>query len=119
MPRGTVQKHIATGCLCDPDSVNLNACGDVESAGDYHQGGVRNSRGSSALEGFHTHQKGWLGSLAKHSTDAGAALLADGAQRWNRRVRGRRSPAESLSSVYAPGLLQAVETARKLTPGEA
>ena len=114
-----LRKHIATGCLCDPDSVNLNACGDVESAGDNHQGGVRNSRGSSALEGFHTHQKGWLGTLAKHSSDAGAALLADGAQRWNRRVRGRKAPTERLPSIYAPGLLQAVEAARKRAPDEA
>ena len=77
-------------------------------------GSVRNARGSSALEGFHTHQKAWLGSLSKHSADAGAALLRDGAQRWNRRVRSRKSSAESTSSIYAPGILQAVEAARKI-----
>ena len=48
---------------------------------------VRTLRGASALEGFHTHQKRWLGCLARHAADAGAALLADGAVRWNRKRR--------------------------------
>ena len=102
------------GCLCDPDCVQLNICVCAEPAGDSGQGGVRNARGSSALEGFHTYQKGWLGPLSKHSADAGAALHRDGAQRWNRRVRNRKSSAESTSFIYAPGILQAVEAARKL-----
>ena len=114
-----LRQHIATGCLCDPINVSLNSCGDVDPAGESREGGVRNSRGSSALEGFHTHQKGWLGSLAKHSAEAGAALLADGAQRWNRRVCGRKSATGSSSSIYAPGLLQAVDAARRLAPDEA
>ena len=107
------------GCLCDPECVELNSCGGVESAGDTREGSVRNARGSSALEGFHTHQKGWLGPLAKHSADAGAALLRDGAQRWNRRVRSRKSPAENISSIYAPGLLKDVEAARNHSPDAA
>ena len=48
---------------------------------------IRAMRGASALEGFHTHQKQWLGCLARHAADAGAALLADGALRWNRKRR--------------------------------
>ena len=79
-----LRNHIANGCLCDPDCVSLNSCGEVDAARDIRQGCVRNARGSSALEGFHTHQKAWLGPLSKHSEDAGVALLADGAQRWNR-----------------------------------
>ena len=39
------------------------------------------------LEGFHQHQKQWLGSLSKHHPDAGAALSADGTIRWNRKRR--------------------------------
>ena len=109
-----LRNHIAKGCLCDPDGVNLNSCGERDAARNIRQGSVRNARGSSALEGFHTHQKAWLGPLSKHSEDAGAALLADGAQRWNRRVRGRKANAETLSSIYAPGLQQAVEAARDL-----
>ena len=109
-----LRKHVAKGCLCDPSGVALNSCRETETAGDYRQAGVRNARGSSALEGFHTHQKGWLGPLSTHSADAGMALLADGAQRWNRRIRSRQSPAGSPSSVYAPGLLKAVEAARIL-----
>ena len=70
--------------------------------------------GRQRLEGFHTDQKGWLGTLSSHSADAGVALLADGAQRWNRCIPSRQSLAESSSSVYAPGLLKAVETARNL-----
>ena len=97
-----LREHVAKGCLCDPSGVELNSCGDAETAGDSGQAWVRNARGSSALEGFHTHQKGWLGPLSRHSADAGVALLADGAQRWNRRIRSRQSLAESCSSVYAP-----------------
>ena len=108
-----LRKHIAKGCLCDPNGVDLNCCGDADAAHDSRHGGVRNARGSSALEGFHTHQKAWLGPLSRHSTDAGVALLADGAQRWNRRVRGRKASAENPSSIYAPGLQQAVEAARE------
>ena len=114
-----LRKHIAMGYLCDPDCVQLNICGRAEPAGDSSQGGVRNARGSSALEGFHTYQKGWLGPLSKHSADAGAALLRDGAQRWNRRVRSRKSPAENISSIYAPGLLKDVEAARNHSPDAA
>jgi hypothetical protein len=109
-----LRKHVAKGCLCDPSGVELNSCRETETAGDSRQACVRNARGSSALEGFHTHQKGWLGPLSTHSADAGMALLADGAQRWNRRVRSRQSLAENPSSVYAPGLLKAVEAARIL-----
>ena len=109
-----LRKHVAKGCLCDPSGVELNSCWETETAGDSRQACVRNARGSSALEGFHTHQKGWLGPLSRHSADAGVALLADGAQRWNRKIRNRQSPAERPSSVYAPGLLKAVEAARKI-----
>ena len=73
---------------------------------------IRNARGSSALEGFHTHQKGWLGQLARHSTDAGATLLSDGAQRWNRNIRSRDLSEDHECCVYAPGLLRAVKSAR-------
>ena len=110
----SLRKHVAKGCLCDPSGVELNSCRETDTAGDSRQAYVRNARGSSALEGFHTHQKGWLGPLSTHSADAGMALLADGAQRWNRRIRSRQSPAGSPSSVYAPGLLKAVEAARIL-----
>ncbi len=108
-----LRKHVAKGCLCDPSGVELNSCRETDTAGDSRQAYVRNARGSSALEGFHTHQKGWLGPLSTHSADAGMALLADGAQRWNRKIRNCQSLAERPMSVYAPGLLKAVDAARK------
>ena len=45
---------------------------------------VRSRRGTSALEGYHSHQKQWFGVRAHHAEDAGQALLAEGVLRWNR-----------------------------------
>ena len=77
--------HVCAGCLCDPPNVIMNVVGDSVSIGGESFRTFRSRRGASALEGFHTHQKQWLGSLARHAEDAGAALLADGALRWNRK----------------------------------
>ena len=65
----------------------MNKFGDEVCIGGEYFRTVRTSRGASALEGFHNHQKQWLGCLARHAADAGAALLADGAVRWNRKRR--------------------------------
>ena len=82
-----LRSHVLAGCLCDPPNISMNVLGDSVTIGGefFHQ--ISTRRGASALEGFHTHQKQWLGSLARHAADAGAALLADGALRWNRKRR--------------------------------
>lgn len=80
-----LREHVIKGCLCDPSGLNMNVFGDQVTIGGEKFKQIRCLRGSSALEGFHTHQKLWLGCLAVHAADAGAALLADGALRWNRK----------------------------------
>ena len=64
---------------------------------------VASMRGSSSLEGFHSHQKEWLGHRAIHSVETGETLLRDGAVRWNRR---RSSEA---SHVYDAKLLRELD----------
>jgi hypothetical protein len=82
-----LQPHISAGCLCDPPGVQLHEYGKGVRIGGHLFKPIRTIRGASALEGFHNHQKQWLGCLARHAADAGAALLADGAARWNRKRR--------------------------------
>ena len=81
-----LRRHVSQGCLCDPSNVNLH-----ESTGKQAVFGgeafpiLRSRRGSSALEGFHTHQKNWLGMLATHGKEAGTLLLEHGVAKWNRK----------------------------------
>ena len=85
-----LQPHVVAGCLCDPPGVQLHEYGESVVFGGKRFKSIRTIRGASALEGFHTHQKQWLGCLARHAADAGVALLADGAVRWNRKRRRQR-----------------------------
>ena len=80
----SLKPHVLAGCLCDPPGVQLNWHGDAWSMGGEEFREATSKRGSSALEGFHIHQKFWLGPLANHGVEAGTALLRDGALRWNR-----------------------------------
>ncbi len=82
-----LRPHVLSGCLCDPPDMKMNVFGEGVTIGGERFRTVRTLRGASALEGFHAHQKQWLGCLARHAADAGAALLADGAVRWNRKRR--------------------------------
>ena len=78
--------HVTAGCLCDPSGVQLckpSGRSDKLGGQDFYE--IRSRRGSSALEGFHVHQKQWLGTFASHALEAGTFLLADGAVRWNRK----------------------------------
>lgn len=88
----SLRVHVLAGCLCDPLGVQLNTYGVEESVGGGLFRAINSMRGSSALEGFHTHQKQWLGLLANHGNEAGAALLRDGAVRWNRNRRSSVNP---------------------------
>ena len=69
---------------------------------------VRTLRGASKIEGFHAHQKQWLGAFAHHGYDGGHALLEEGALRWNR-VKRREVASEAralaLTITTIPGAL--------------
>jgi len=86
-----LKQHVLSGCLCDPPHMDMNVYGAGVTIGGECFKQIRTLRGASALEGFHNHQKQWLGCLARHAADAGAALLADGALRWNRKRRRESS----------------------------
>ena len=85
-----LRPHVLAGCLCDPPAMQMNTTGSPVTIGGEQFQTIRTLRGASALEGFHTHQKQWLGCLGRHAADAGTALLADGAVRWNRKRRRER-----------------------------
>ena len=111
-----LKQHIAAGCLCDPHGVELNWFGDEKVIDGVRLPIVCKARGASALEGFHTHQKAWLGPLARHTSDVGEALLADGALRWNRHSV-RRGPMKH-ASIYAPGMRQELAPGSTYARGE-
>ena len=101
-----LKQHIVKGCLCDPPNVSLYHPSDRQIVlGGESFPTLQSRRGSSALEGFHLHQKQWLGALAQHSTEAGTLLLNEGAVRWNRKRR-RKEMSSTSSLMFAGGLLQ-------------
>ena len=103
---GEFELHIMKGCLCDPSDVVLSEVGNPIMIGDVEFQPIRAKRGASALEGFHAHQKRWLGQFAQHTTHAGQALLAEGKVRWNRkRCTEAISGEDEIPSVFAEGLL--------------
>ena len=92
-----LQRHISQGCLCDPKGVSLHqATGKQSLFGGEAFPTLRSRRGSSALEGFHAHQKQWLGALATHGQEAGNLLLEDGVTRWNRKRHREETNDEDL-----------------------
>jgi hypothetical protein len=105
----SLRKHVLRGCLCDPPGidVNVNDRDEPLQIGDEIFYPVRKLRGTSSLEGYHGHQKRWLGPLGTHSQEAGMALVADGNVRWNRR-RGssQHFEKERAPTIYAHGLNQ-------------
>jgi hypothetical protein len=100
--------HVRAGCLCDPPGMNMNIIDEqhnVSIGGEIFRP-IKSLRGASGLEGFHCHQKQWLGMFAHHSTDAGLALISEGTLRWNRKRKNEASDAESkVPLVFARGLL--------------
>ena len=103
-----LRMHVRAGCLCDPPGVNLNMVDEQNAVtiGDEVFTPVKSLRGTSALEGFHCHQKQWLGTFACHSMNAGLALISEGSLRWNRKRTREASGNESAAPlVFATGLL--------------
>ena len=103
----SLRQHILRGCLCDPPGVQLH---EYRGAGVLIGGErfrtVTTLRGASALEGFHSHQKQWLGILAQHTEEGGQALLTDGALRWNRKRRQEQDGTQALPTVFPRSLLR-------------
>ena len=101
--------HVEKGCLCDPHGLQLHAFSNKGS----QIGGemfypLQIFRGSSALEGFHSHQKEWLGLRAQHCKESGEALLMEGAVRWNRKRR-QQGGHDALPTVFSNGVLQEID----------
>jgi len=114
-----LKTHVQAGCLCDPPGMNMHTFGEPTMIGGADFRTIRMKRGASVLEGFHTHQKQWLGLFAQHNAEAGRALLADGAVRWNRRRRNKAShETTTIPLVFAGGLLQAADRLHKRLSGE-
>jgi hypothetical protein len=104
-----LRRHVENGCLCDPPDLKLHEIrGPGVEIGSELFFPVRTLRGASALEGFHTHQKAWLGPLAHHSRKSGEALLVEGAVRWNRKRHLAAGQDTALPLIFKGGLLQAV-----------
>lgn len=104
-----LRRHVCRGCLCDPPGVDVVTYEDAEGLriGNEVFHHVRKLHGTSSLEGFHSHQKRWLGPMGTHAQDTGQALLNDGNLRWNRQRRNDALPEEDhLPPVFAKGLLQ-------------
>jgi len=81
-----LKEHVLKDCLCDPPDCPIHAftqAGATIGGEEFRR--VRILRGTSPLEGFHAHQKQWLGTFARHTEEAGFALLSDGAARWNQK----------------------------------
>ena len=103
-----LKKHVQAGCLCDPPNMDMNTydeCENVTISGEVFKS-IRSLRGTSALEGFHCHQKSWLGAFGRHAMDAGLSLLADGSLRWNRKRHNESNPTAMIPMVFASGSLQ-------------
>ncbi len=108
-----LKEHVLKGCLCDPAGVNVNNFSGTEATiGGERFEVIRVLRGTSPLEGFHAHQKQWLGTFGRHAAEAGKALLSDGAVRWNRRTR-RDENSDEHCHVFAGELLDAVSELRR------
>jgi len=101
--------HVRGGCLCDPPGTKMHMVDEQKSVtigGEIFKP-IKTLRGASALEGFHAHQKQWLGMFAHHSTEAGLALIREGTLRWNRQRSNEASDAEAaIPLVFASGLLR-------------
>ena len=79
-----LRQHILKGCLSDPLGIDLNFDGSAVMIGGIRFASIKSLRGTSPVEGLHAHQKQWLGIFGQHDCEVGAALLKDGAWRWNR-----------------------------------
>lgn len=111
----SLKLHVRNGCLRDPPGVELYATqGKPVVVGGETFNKFKSRRGSSALEGFHSIQKSWLGQQV-HSRKRGLALVADGTIRHNRKRRNQlASNLQQTPPVYTAGLLSATDRGHQL-----
>jgi hypothetical protein len=111
----SLKLHVRNGCLRDPPGVELYATqGKPVVVGGETFNKFKSKRGSSALEGFHSIQKSWLGQQV-HSRKRGLALVADGTIRHNRKRRNHlTSDLQQTPPVYTAGLLSATDRGHQL-----
>ena len=117
----SLREHVCRGCLCDPPNVNVHVYDEREniSIGGETFYRVRTCRGTSPLEGFHCHQKQWLGTFGIHTQEAGMALVADGTLRWNRqRANEASSGSDKVPLVFAGSVLQEIQRLHQEMTGE-
>ena len=112
----SLKVHVLKDCLCDPCGCPIHKFAEeaVTIDGEDFQR-LRVLRGTSPLEGFHAHQKQWLGTFARHAEEAGQALLNDGAARWNRK---RRSEGGRCNYLFAGDLMDSVDELSQDAPSE-
>ena len=106
-----LRQHVLQGCLCDPPGIEMNivSAEDEVSIGGENFKQIHTVRGVSSLEGFHYHQKEWLGENSTHAEEAGLALVAEGVMRWNRKRNNEAHAAsQRVPPVYADGLLNTI-----------
>ena len=102
--------HVQRKCISEPVHAQGNEESQTMRIGAEDFSITRPSRGSSSLEGFHAHQKQWLGTFAHHAVVSGEALLADGAVRWNRKRRNEATTKQNCTpNVFANGVLQTAD----------
>ena len=78
-----LRRHVEAGCLCDAPGIDLHIFSDssqIDIGGEVFRA-FRTLRGTSALEGFHGHQKQWLGPRARHT------IRLSGSS-WNPAIKG-------------------------------
>lgn len=112
-----LEEHVRNGCLCDPPGIDMNRTTQTCVIGGEEFRCIRTQRGVSCLEGFHTHQKQWLGSFAQHASDTGQMLLSDGALRWNRK-RHATLDGNALPMVFASKCLHSANDLHRRLCGE-
>jgi hypothetical protein len=106
---GKLKMHVERNCLSEPLNADRNKGQTMIIANEVFTV-ARCSRGSSPLEGFHAHQKQWLGTFSHHAVDAGEALLEEGAVRWNRKRRNEAATEQNRTpNVFASGVLQTAD----------
>ena len=115
-----LEQHVKRNCLSEPILAERCETCPTMRVGTEVFTGARPGRGSSCLEGFHAHQKQWLGICGHHhAVAAGEALLEEGAVRWNRKRRNEATTEQTrVPNVFAGGVLQIADTLHAELTGE-
>ena len=91
---------------------NRDACSHTRHRSAYCRRGLPIFLHPAGFIGFgriHSHQKQWLGPRARHTDEAGMALLTDGALRWNRKRQNQAASTRTTPLVFTGGTLRAAD----------